>query len=205
MTLVSESEREAPGRDQLLDAALHLIGERGLKAATVRAVAEQAGVTPGLVVHHFGTKDRLAAQVDELVLARFSAAMAVDAEAATPTDAAHTISTRLSQTISTDPDLRCYVRRAILEASPAGKAIVERLVELTIDNLQKHTDPAKLPTGGDLTWLAVQVVTINLAGTILEPLLEPLMHRAPFAPAEVHRRTTANLEFLVAALDRYTT
>ena len=200
---MTESARGAPGRDQLLDAALRLIGDRGVKAATVRAVAEEAGVTPGLVVHHFGTKARLATEVDQLVLSRFSAAMAVDAEVATPGDAAQVISTRLSHTIGTDASLRNYVRRAILEASPAGRAIVERLVELTIANLREHTDTAKLPTGRDLTWLAVQIVTINLAGTLLEPLLEPLLDAAPFSPAEVRRRTTANLDLLSSALERF--
>jgi TetR/AcrR family transcriptional regulator, regulator of cefoperazone and chloramphenicol sensitivity len=200
---VTETARGAPGRDQLLDAALRLIGQRGVKAATVRAVADEGGVTPGLVVHHFGTKDRLAAEVDDLVLARFSAAMAVDTQAATPDDAAQAISARMSDTISTDPNLRNYVRRSILDASPAGRAIVERLVQLTTANLQQHTNATKLPTGPDLTWLALQIVTINLAGTLLEPLLEPLLHRPPFAPAEVRRRTTANLEFLTTALKRF--
>jgi TetR/AcrR family transcriptional regulator, regulator of cefoperazone and chloramphenicol sensitivity len=202
---VTQVSRAAPGRDHLLDAALHLIGRHGVKAATVRAVADQAGVTPGLVVHHFGTKDRLAAEVDDLVVARFGAAMEVDTEAPNPDDAAHAISTRLSHLIGTDPDLRSYVRRAILEASPAGRSIVERLVELTVANLRQHLDVAKLPHGRDLTWLAVQIVTINLAGTLLEPLLEPLLQRDPFAPTEVRRRTTANLELLTAALQRFAT
>lgn len=197
--------RPAPGRDQLLDAALQLIGQRGVKAATVRAVADHAGVTPGLVVHHFGTKDRLVAEVEELVLTRFSAAMAVDTSTPTPSDAARDISARLSRTIGADAALRSYLRRAILEATPAGHAVLERLVQLTIANLRQHTDPEKLPAGPDLTWLAIQIVTINLAGTLLEPLLRPLLQRPPFSPAEVRRRTTANLQFLASALERFTT
>ncbi|MGH9006294.1 MAG: helix-turn-helix domain-containing protein, partial [Acidimicrobiales bacterium] len=70
----------SPGRRQLLEAALRLIAERGLHAATVRAVADEAGVTPGLVVHHFRTKDQLAEEVDRLVVARFTAALAVESD-----------------------------------------------------------------------------------------------------------------------------
>lgn len=201
---MTQASRAAPGRDQLLDAALELIGERGVKAATVRAVAEQAGVTPGLVVHHFRTKERLAAAVDEMVLARFRATMAVDPEA-TPDDAVRAVAKRLSATVGTDPALRAYVRRAILEATPAGATILAALVDLTIDNLHQHANPSKLPKDRDLRWLAVQIVTVNLAGTLLEPLLAPVVGREPFTPAEVRARTTANLEFLTAALERFAT
>jgi TetR/AcrR family transcriptional regulator, regulator of cefoperazone and chloramphenicol sensitivity len=194
----------APGRAQLVDAALRLIGERGLKAATVRAVAEEAGVTPGLVVHHFGTKDRLAAEVDELVLARFTAALAVDTQSPSPDHAASAIAERLSETIGGDPDLRRYIRRAILEASPSGHAILTRLVELTVANLREQIPHPRLPSGRDLTWLAVQITIVNLAGTLLEPLLEPLLGRGPFTPAETRHRTTANLDFLAAALHHLT-
>ncbi len=105
---------------------------------------------------------------------------------------------RLSQTIGKDPDLRRYIRRAVLEASPAGQAILERLVELTIANLRQHL--RELPPERELTWLAIQIVTINLAGTLLEPLLEPILGREPFTPTEVRRRSAANLDFISAAL-----
>ncbi len=40
-------------------AALAIATERGLHAVTLRAVAERAGVSHGLVRHHFGTRDGL--------------------------------------------------------------------------------------------------------------------------------------------------
>lgn len=194
---MTDQRRAAPGRAQLVEAALHLIGERGIKAATVRAVADEAGVTPGLVVHHFGTKDKLGAAVEDLVIERFSAAMAVDsADSDHATDA---IAARLSATIGADPALRAYVRRAILEGTTAGAAILDRLVGLTIANLRRYADPEKLPAGNELSWLATQIVTINLAGTLLEPLLPG----QPFSPVEVRRRTAANRELTGAVLARY--
>jgi AcrR family transcriptional regulator len=197
-------DQRSPGRTQLVEAALRLIGARGLKAATVRAVAAEAGVTPGLVVHHFGTKEALAAEVDALVTTRFTAALAVDTDAHSPDDAASAIAARLSRLIGADPDLRRYVRRAILEASPSGHAILARLVELTVANLRAQIAPSRLPCGPDLTWLAIQITTINLAGTLLEPLLPPLLGHQPFTPAETRRRTEANLEFLAGALHHLT-
>ena len=52
-------EPEASRRDALVAAALDLVGEGGVEAATVRAIALRAGVTPGLIRHYFTTKDDL--------------------------------------------------------------------------------------------------------------------------------------------------
>lgn len=50
---------EEKRRDDLVAAVLDLVAEGGTDAATVRAIAERAGVTPGMVRHHFGDKDSL--------------------------------------------------------------------------------------------------------------------------------------------------
>ena len=52
-------EGQARRREDLIAAALELIAEGGLQAATVRAIADRAGVTPGLIRHYFQTKEDL--------------------------------------------------------------------------------------------------------------------------------------------------
>jgi AcrR family transcriptional regulator len=47
------------GRQALIDAAIALVGERGLRGLTYRAVAKAAGVTHALVTHHFGSREAL--------------------------------------------------------------------------------------------------------------------------------------------------
>ena len=47
------------GRAALLDAAIRVIATSGLRGLTVRSVGAEAGVTHGLVRHHFGTRDAL--------------------------------------------------------------------------------------------------------------------------------------------------
>jgi AcrR family transcriptional regulator len=46
-------------RDALIAAAIALVSEGGAGGATVRAIAEKAGVTPGLIRHYFATKEAL--------------------------------------------------------------------------------------------------------------------------------------------------
>lgn len=52
-------EGEERRRDQLVAAALEIIAEKGPDAATVRTIAERAGVTQGLIRHYFTSKGDL--------------------------------------------------------------------------------------------------------------------------------------------------
>lgn len=52
----------AKGRDrrqEILDAAARVITERGLAETRISDIAEQAGVSPGLILYYFDSKDRL--------------------------------------------------------------------------------------------------------------------------------------------------
>ena len=53
---------------RIRDAAVELIGEVGYERATTRAIAERAGVTSGLIRHHYGSKEGLLAFCDERVI-----------------------------------------------------------------------------------------------------------------------------------------
>lgn len=52
-------QNEDARRSALIDAAIDLVADGGPAKATVRAIAEQAGVTPGLIRHYFSTKEAL--------------------------------------------------------------------------------------------------------------------------------------------------
>jgi TetR/AcrR family transcriptional regulator, regulator of cefoperazone and chloramphenicol sensitivity len=51
---------------RIRDAAIDLFGREGFSVG-VRAIATAAGVSPGLVIHHFGSKDGLRSACDEYV------------------------------------------------------------------------------------------------------------------------------------------
>ena len=52
-------ESEENRRSALIAATQELVAQGGPEAATVRAIAERAGVTPGLIRHYFQSKDEL--------------------------------------------------------------------------------------------------------------------------------------------------
>jgi AcrR family transcriptional regulator len=52
-------------REDLLRAALRVFAERGVEGASMREVANEAGVVPGLLHHYFGRKEQLILEVIE--------------------------------------------------------------------------------------------------------------------------------------------
>jgi AcrR family transcriptional regulator len=119
----------AGGAARLLDAALSLFGELGFAGASVRAIAARAGVTPGLVLHHFGSKEGLRDAVDQHVLAVIDGvftelgALDVDRD---PSE----VRRRYFEALFTQrPALARYLRRSLLEDSDASAAFFDGLVE----------------------------------------------------------------------------
>ena len=51
---------------RIRDAAIEQFGEHGFGVG-LRAIAKAAGVSPGLVIHHFGSKDGLRKACDDYV------------------------------------------------------------------------------------------------------------------------------------------
>lgn len=77
---------------EILEAAVAAFAAHGFEGATVRGIARAAGVSPGLVLHHFGSRDGLREACDDHVFEvlteskRTSAAAGIGAVSATLTD-----------------------------------------------------------------------------------------------------------------------
>src|SRR5690242_8900105 len=63
----TQADRTAQARRRLLHAAIKLLGERGYSGTTLAEIGREAGMSRGLVTHHFGTKDACIAEaIDEI-------------------------------------------------------------------------------------------------------------------------------------------
>src|SRR4029079_5182075 len=60
----STEQRANSRRDELLELAAVMFAERGLRATTVRDIADSAGILSGSLYHHFSSKEEM---VDELL------------------------------------------------------------------------------------------------------------------------------------------
>jgi len=72
-------------RTQIRDAAFELAANGGLKSVTIRDVADRAGLSPGLVLFHFGSKEQLILCVLDWVL-ETTTALRVEARVSTIAD-----------------------------------------------------------------------------------------------------------------------
>ncbi|MFD1657157.1 TetR/AcrR family transcriptional regulator [Streptomyces caeni] len=122
MTESTETPRPGPrgrrrlgygeGREALLKAAVRVVGRRGLRHLTYRAVAEEAGVTHGLVVHHFGSRDALIEEALAYSVRTSLSSSLIEPGTGRPEDFA----TGLSHMVDSDPDSQAFQYELLLEA-----------------------------------------------------------------------------------------
>ncbi|WP_141014684.1 TetR/AcrR family transcriptional regulator [Nocardioides sambongensis] len=63
----TQAERSNESRRRLIEAAITLLAERGYAGASLAAIGERAGVSRGLVTHHFGSKEQCIAEVTTFI------------------------------------------------------------------------------------------------------------------------------------------
>lgn len=109
-------------------AAFNLFAEHGIRATTVRMVADKAGVSPGLVLHHFGSKHGLRTACDEWLLQRLGR----DKAAAVHGDAASMgqVTAHLSE-LSPFMD---YIVAGLSEGGESADRLFDRVCDMT-DNI----------------------------------------------------------------------
>jgi AcrR family transcriptional regulator len=117
------------------DEALRLFAARGPDAVTVRQIAAAAGVSPALLVHHFGSKEGLRQAVDEHVLNLFEAMFAemTGERAQDLYDPAATgsLAEAIVAYLPPDSPVPGYLRRLLLADGDAGRRLFRRLYQMS--------------------------------------------------------------------------
>jgi AcrR family transcriptional regulator len=120
-------------RARIRDAALRLFAERGIDAATVRDIAKAAGVSAGLVRHHFGSKEALRDACDAHALEKLKSIK--------ETAYSEMMASRPAILPSGHPailQLMRYLAQSMVDGSPAAAALFDQLVEYTEQWLAAH-------------------------------------------------------------------
>lgn len=103
---------------------------------TVRQIASAAGVSPALVIHHYGSKDKLRAVLEERVAA-FVESMLAELARAPEQGGSSTVAELFASRLDREPATAGYVRRLLVDGGPAGVALDERLFEATRAGMQE--------------------------------------------------------------------
>jgi AcrR family transcriptional regulator len=120
-------------RARIRDAALRLFAERGIDGATIRDIAKAAGVSAGLVRHHFGSKEALRDACDAYALERamrIKEQVLLEGRGADPgfLPAVHPTALLLQR----------YLVRSMVDGSPAAASLFDQMVELAEQWIARH-------------------------------------------------------------------
>lgn len=155
------SPDDLTARARIRDAALVQFAELGVKGATIKGIAEQAGVSPGLVQHHFGTKDNLRQACDVAVidvLRRRTTRGAISGEITKPEF--------IADLYESSPLLLRYLARAAVDGGPAAAAVLDELASGAEDFLT-HTWPERFPPGAQRSRDSAAVMCAMHLGVIV--------------------------------------
>ncbi|MFE4974881.1 TetR/AcrR family transcriptional regulator [Kitasatospora sp. NPDC056651] len=175
------------GRTALLDAAVRVVARGGLRQLTYRAVAQEAGVTHGLVVHHFGSRDALIEEAVAHAVHSSLSASALGAGTGSPAD----FSAGLADMVDSGPELQVFQYELLLEARrrpellPHLRGLYEEYFEASRRELGRIL-PGPVSNG-----------TSRLVFAALEGLV---LHQLVFGEREATEEALAELRGLLARL-----
>ena len=174
-------------RARIRDAALRLFAERGIDGATIRDIAKAAGVSGGLVRHHFGSKEALRDACDAYALERLmriKEQAVLEGRMADPgfLPAAHPTILLLYR----------YLARAMVDGSQAAASMFDDMVELAEQWLALH-NPGQ---SSDLRAYAAVLVAMQTGLLVLHDHLSRALGADILSPE-------GHLRMIKAAVDLY--
>jgi len=178
-------------RARIRDAAVRRFGADGF-GASVRAVAADAGVSPGLVIHHFRSKDGLRAACDEHVLRVIREAKSHALVKAGPGNL-------VAQLASLDEyaPLVAYLVQAMLAGGDLAATLLDQAVADAEQYLQEGVDAGRLRPSRDpaararyLAYVGVGVLLVYMrlhppADGDIRPMLHAYMQATALPALEI--------------------
>ena len=175
------SSEDITARARLRDAAIECFALRGFEAS-VREISARAGVSPGLIRHHFGTKDALRAECDAEVLRRYRD-LKVEGIRMSPTQTM----AMLAQLDDFGP-MFVYILRSVRDGGIAGREFVEQMIAEAVIFSEDGVREGLIKPSRDPAARARYLVTSALGGMLVQLTLMPDLDLADIGPT-IHRLT----------------
>lgn len=150
------------GRARIRDAALQRFGDTGVDGTSLRAIADEAAVSPALVVHHFGSKDGLVQACDAHVVE----AIRTSKHQAMAAGVGFDVLGAMRDAESRRPLLR-YLARRLVDPSPEVAALVDDLVEDAVSYLAEGEQTGVVRPSDDPRGRAAVLTIWSLGGLVL--------------------------------------
>jgi AcrR family transcriptional regulator len=190
---------------RIRNAALEGFAANGLAATSIRDVAAAAGVSPGLVQHHFGTKAGLRDAVNVYVIVVATETLQdLNKAGATPEGWA-AMGDTVTAFVRDNATAVRYVARAMLEGDLAAEKIFDTLLDIAHRNwLEPLARAGVLEPGVDREWAAIHAVLFNIASVLFEPTISRHLPETFFSPEQLQRWNKATTELYRRGLTRPT-
>lgn len=166
------ASEDLTARARIREAAMKHFAEEGYERATIRGIAKTAGVSPGLLRHHFGSKDDLRKACDEYVS---QALRRVNAE----------YLDNLGAALGGPPlseRLRRYVARALAEGSDSSAAMFDEMVSAAEPWLARADAAREEPPALDRRIRAALVTAMKCGIPLLHEQLSEVLGTDIFGP-----------------------
>ncbi|HSK96574.1 MAG TPA: TetR family transcriptional regulator [Euzebyales bacterium] len=120
----SVRDEDRTTRARIRDAAITLFSQDGVAATSVRAIAAAAGVSPALVIHHFGSKDALRVECDQYMVATLHEQRATVMQAGVASFDPLAALGRMRE----GPPVTRYLARTLVDGSPHVAELIDAIV-----------------------------------------------------------------------------
>ena len=144
----------------------------------MRAIAAEAGVTLGLVQHHFKTKAGVRHAVDQLVVDYFARAIADVPADGNPGQLAAARDDAVRRMLADNPPVVNYIRRSVLELSGDRMHLLDVLVDLARREIAALREAKVASTRRREPTQVVAMLVRQLGELLLQPLVDATWQRA---------------------------
>jgi AcrR family transcriptional regulator len=182
-------------RARIRDAALAQFADQGFERTTIRGIAAAAGVSPGLVRHHFGSKQALRDAVDAHVLAEIRRANNLVKDGSASGDLDAYIGSRTAMR-----PFQGYLARALLDGSPLVAAMFDQIVALTEEWIARADEESADPSIADRKDRAAVFTAMAFGVPLLREHLSRALGVDTLSPAGEYRVSMALLDVYSHAL-----
>ena len=189
------SEADLTASARIRDAALERFGTDGYAGTSVRTIAADAGVSPALILHHFGSKDGLREACDAYVF-DFFRDMLARAGDRQPTEAM----SQFGGVTDAAPPLMRYLMKQASDDSPRANALVADIVELTKQSLEAMTAKGYLKSTDDPDMRAAILVMLRLGPFLLSGAVHKATGADILHPEGLQRMYRTTIEILESGI-----
>jgi AcrR family transcriptional regulator len=173
----SVGDTDLTAKARIRNAALELLAANGSSATTIREVAKAAGVTHGLVVHHFANKDGLRRAVRTHVIESIRRALESVPTEGSAAEIRRARDASVDRVLVDNPALMAYVRRAVFDPTEADDALVAMLADFTRGEVRSLRSRGLAATDADESVQAMAVIARELGPRLLAPAMAQFWDR----------------------------